>query len=378
MSELFEAYQEHKALFWSVILIGIPAFLFIGSLLFPEVIWDSFLWRYIWGPVVADSRGEAVNDITSGYNIVNTVVYAITLLVALLGILEIFKRYNINMDRTLILSLVPWVILGGTLRSLEDAYFFTQSISPFFISPVIYFTLGVSAIFVLVLDVSLFPLEKQPLYVKAILMVPPVLISLYLSPANRLIIFVIVICTLVLMYLYCAYKKHPYPLLTCYGTSVLLFTFFFITNHLITMEGTRSMEIFVIMLLTSVSTITILFISKLMSSRYSSMKVFLVALNPLIIFSHMLDASATYRGISAYGYTEKHVLPALAIDIIGTPLVMYPLKIAVVFLVVFSLDIWFREEMDEMPDVKNLIILVIIILGIAPGIRNMLRISMGV
>ncbi len=382
MMDPAEAYKEHKILFWSIVLIGIPLVLLIGSILLKELFWDAFLWRYIWGPVVADARGEQVNGISAGYNIVNTLVYAVSMVVALLGILEIFQRYDIEMDRSLMLSLMPWVILGGTFRSLEDAGFFSSSISPFFISPVIYFVLGIGAILTLVLGSKLSSMEPNlsTHMVRALSLLPPLIFALMLNPPYVNYVLLLLAGVTVISYLigYHLDTIGPRYLLSSYGTSLLAFTLFYISYYLLTLDGTRPFEIGIILLLTIVSSSILFGIVWLLSFKFSNFKTFLTAVNPLIVFAHMLDASATYRGISAYGYVEKHVLPALAIDLIGTSLVMYPLKIVLIFLVIYSLDVWYYEELKEIPNVKRLLQFAVIVLGLAPGVRNMLRLAMGV
>jgi uncharacterized membrane protein len=60
----------------------------------------------------------------TGYNIVNTLTYAIILIIAVFVILWVLKRLEIRLDRRLWYSLVPFVVLGGVLRALEDINFF--------------------------------------------------------------------------------------------------------------------------------------------------------------------------------------------------------------------------------------------------------------
>ncbi|MDI6708891.1 MAG: DUF63 family protein, partial [Candidatus Thermoplasmatota archaeon] len=94
-----------------------------------------------------------------------------------------------------------------------------------------------------------------------------------------------------------------------------------------------------------------------------------------LFFAHFLDASATFVGINFYGYAEKHPLPTLAIGIFGA-WIMYPLKFIVVSLVIYLLRIRYRAIVDE--NAKWLIIFCVFVLGLAPGIRDTLRIGIGV
>ena len=86
-----------------------------------------------------------------------------------------------------------------------------------------------------------------------------------------------------------------------------------------------------------------------------------------IILSHMLDATATFVAIAFFGYAEQHVVPRFLISLYG-PWVMFPLKLLVVIPILYLID-------KEMPpgDFKNFIKIVILILGLAPGLRDSIR-----
>ena len=90
--------------------------------------------------------------------------------------------------------------------------------------------------------------------------------------------------------------------------------------------------------------------------------------NTEIMAGHLLDASATSFGLAFYGYFEQHVVPSFFIDFAGTPFVMFPLKIIVVGLALKGV-----EDVKE-DSYKNFLKLIILILGAAPGLRDILRI----
>ncbi|RLF49620.1 MAG: hypothetical protein DRN20_01555, partial [Thermoplasmata archaeon] len=102
--------------------------------------------------------------------------------------------------------------------------------------------------------------------------------------------------------------------------------------------------------------------------------VFLMPCNLLLAYAHMLDATATYRAITVYAYSEKHVLPSAIIAHLG-PWALYLAKFAVVFMLIYVLDVMYKEANTEL---RGTIKLVAYILGMAPGLRDMLRIAFGV
>ncbi|PSP80121.1 hypothetical protein BRC81_02715 [Halobacteriales archaeon QS_1_68_20] len=109
-----------------------------GALAFPRQVYDEFLWQYFWGPVYADAHGascvERVGGETSigcstpgavtaepGYTVVSTATYAIVLVFALIGVILLLDRLDLEMDRRVFFALFPFMLFGGALRVVEDA-----------------------------------------------------------------------------------------------------------------------------------------------------------------------------------------------------------------------------------------------------------------
>ncbi|MFP4545962.1 MAG: DUF63 family protein, partial [Methanomassiliicoccales archaeon] len=135
---LASIYRRRKAAVWATVLLLPVAVLVVGSLLLPELFWDDFLYRYFWGPLVSDVEGEVIEGIPEGYNVVNTVVYALLLAGALFLLYKGFDRLGIRVDAAFVLSTVPVILFGGITRALEDAHLFQGGTAFLFISPFIY------------------------------------------------------------------------------------------------------------------------------------------------------------------------------------------------------------------------------------------------
>ncbi len=112
-------------------------------------------------------------------------------------------------------------------------------------------------------------------------------------------------------------------------------------------------------------------------ARHLKSAIFTDPLNLSILLAHMLDASSTYIGIDKLGYFEKHVLPSYLIKLTDTALVMYPLKIIIFVGVLYALDTQFEKD-DESTNLKMLIKMVILILGLSPATRNTIRMMLGI
>ncbi|MGZ7208559.1 MAG: DUF63 family protein [Methanobacterium sp.] len=96
-------------------------------------------------------------------------------------------------------------------------------------------------------------------------------------------------------------------------------------------------------------------------------------LNLSALLAHLFDASATFVAIDFYGYGEQHVLPNALMSLTGTAAIMFPLKIAVILLALYVIDEYIEDR-----TIKNMLKLAIFILGLAPGLRDFLSLSIGV
>tara|TARA_B100000945_G_scaffold321451_2_gene336104 strand:+ start:104 stop:1405 length:1302 start_codon:yes stop_codon:yes gene_type:complete len=119
-------------IFLSIIVLG------LGSLLFPEIIWDDFVNPNIWAPIVGDAT---LGD--SPYNTQNTILFALLLFSFVIAISGVFRINNLPCRHDTIVALIPWVILAAAIRVLEDSEFFIDGTDKLFISPIIHFHLAI-------------------------------------------------------------------------------------------------------------------------------------------------------------------------------------------------------------------------------------------
>jgi uncharacterized membrane protein len=92
-----------------------------------------------------------------------------------------------------------------------------------------------------------------------------------------------------------------------------------------------------------------------------------------LLFGQLLDASATSYGIDLHPsvqYVEQHVVGSALIDATGTAFVMFPLKLIVLFPAIYVMEMY-RKEAN--PAFWHLVLLAMIVVGFAPGIRDMVR-----
>ncbi len=90
----------------------------------------------------------------------------------------------------------------------------------------------------------------------------------------------------------------------------------------------------------------------------------------LAIAAQLFEASATFVGVSFYGYGEQHVLASLAIGGLG------PASVFLVKMIVIPFVLWACSDLDT--ETAKYVKILIMALGLGPGLRDMLSVAMGV
>lgn len=257
----------------------------------------------------------------TGYNPVNTLTWGILLGISLFGLLKLLEKLKITVDQRFILSIVPYILVGSALRVMEDAEIFTPPLSYLFVTPLVYFVVFAGCVDVLLVLTWLHNAGRIG----------------DISPTFGYIgVFWALLCLFVLLWSReILFAWAPFVVI---GIAVLLVAMIY--------SIARGLRIHLL----------------------------LDKVNISIIWAHLFDASSTFIGADYMGYVEKHVLSAFLTNLSGTALVMYPLKIGVVIPALFFID----SYLDEKDNLKNLTKLAILVLGLAPGTRNVLRITLGV
>ncbi len=277
---------------------------------------SQFINTYYLDPI----RGD------EGYNVVNTFTWAVVLGICIFGVFRLLEKLEVKLTPRFIASVLPFVLAGSSLRVLEDspAGIFQPPFSYLLITPNIYFL--VFAITVGCLWISI-RLQKAGLVKDS-----------HLTFAGFGIVWFF-INLIVLLYFENIVALYVPLFVLAAGTGLTL-TFYLIARHF-------------------------------------KSKIFTDPLNLSILMAHLMDASSTYIGIDKLGYFEKHVVPSYLIELTGTALVMYPLKLIIFIGVIYVLDTQFEDD-ERSLNLKELIKMVILILGLSPATRNTVRMMLGI
>ena len=272
----------------------------------------DFFQQYFIDPVVQGT----------GYNVYNTLVYAVLLIIAVFATYTLLKKMKISIDNKFMLGVLPYVILGGLLRALEDA----SSYGILFKTPIIY-----------------------------------------------IVIFVIAFVSLLLSKIIELTGKRFARSIDYYKTWSVIG--FILVVASLTHIALRSTFAFAAIITLAIFWSVLLIFLKKLTEKVAPKFSLLTWENTALIAVHMFDATTTFVALQYFPYFEQHVLPSFLINIFG-PAVMFVLKFFVVGAVLYVLDKELKDRKDL--EKRKFIKLVILILGLAPGLRNFFRLIMGV
>ncbi|MBL7160699.1 MAG: DUF63 family protein [Candidatus Aenigmarchaeota archaeon] len=257
------------------------------------------------------------------FNPVNTLVYSVILIIAVFIVFKLLFKMGIRIDRFFLFAILPFIFWGSSTRVLHDAAFagrLSPALNafysyPLFPTPGSYLITFTLALAVLLISLGIWKAAKIP-YWKTMLSVGSVLclVNVILLPWISII-----------------------PLLIIGGLTAFCMLIFFGISRLTKKR------------------------SPLLSLQ-----------NQVILGAHFIDASATFASLSFFGYLEQHVLPRFIISLTG-PASMFFLKILVVIPVLWVIDSYGGDR-----NFKNFLKIVVFILGAAPGLRDLIRLMVGV
>ncbi|HUR62597.1 MAG TPA: DUF63 family protein [Candidatus Thermoplasmatota archaeon] len=412
---------------WTVpaILLGVPLLFTLLAKLVPAF-YDQVVWQYYWGPIKADAEGQVslVHHgvvAKSGYNLVNTASWAILLGVGLLGIAQLLQWTGTPMDAKLIVGATGWVVAGSVFHVMEDTGLFLAPLQYFFITPPIYLMFTVGGVASLVIGHYLRRVERAASLDVALqklwfILCIPVLVylALWLKRWDQVTHYVNPVW--VALFALAAYvvavwrfrrigRLEPAELVGILSIGWILFsiayTISFVKTPWFPQHGAVPEALWapVLAALVVAAMFGLALVMVGRAERRGKPKsrdfwfAFFTPINLLLLFSQMLDGFATAIGIDAGGYSEKHVLSAALIDIARATgdkyhigfLSQHPtffgfttVKFAISLLVISAIDGSARTEEERRSPLVGLVKFAIIMVGIGPGIRDFVRMSLGV
>jgi uncharacterized membrane protein len=269
----------------------------------------------------------------TGYNPVNTLTYAFIALIAVYLIWLFFQRKNIQVNNQFIYGTLAFVLFGSTVRIITDISETPRLWDQFpDISPLHNFIYNIG---IYNYDAFIIPTP-----------------GIYLVTAALFIISFAILSVL---------KKPQYLM----HVGLVLWAPHFLV--LLPFLGNYALHAIPVLVLTAIPAFVVY-------KKYGESIILM-----LTQASHSFDGAATFYAIDFFGkvsgirYGEQHVVGGAIGSLFGTFFAFY---IAKVILAYFIVDMLSKEKGDV--NYKNYIALVIMIVGFAPGLRDVLRMMVGV
>jgi len=381
-----------------------------------------------------------IDDIESQdgtYNLVNTGVYAALLLVFVVTISAVMRSTSLPADERLLLAFVPWIVWGSTARVLEDSGFFTEHLQSLYISPIIHFHTAIWVTVCLTIGClvrspskhSADILAERRRVVLSILVIYLTHVSLVVVPAMdpgagtgwslfpALGLAAGVLVSILLPLSFMAPRRAPSMVLGGTGVAIILmhcgifFKFLFepwdggaeLRPSLLLIPFFLAIIIPILLVRFGIESRGVMAHHGLelgivpggltfqewseqvsggqrVSATYSPKAMAATAFVVLPVMGQIIDGFATWVGIDFLGYEEKHVLGRNIMEagdffLEGGWLFMF-VKITLSGIVGYVIATTWVE--DRQRHLRLLVVVALMTVGLAPGLRDVGRMSLGV
>ena len=343
---IIDVYNKNKLTFSIYVLLVIIVIIMIAVVLMPSLFYDQWIWKHYWGPVVADAAdGVAYHNgvrADEGYTLIAEITFGLILIFALYALYKLFKKLKITVDWRFALSLMPFILYGPVSRVLEDTGYFDVPIVYWFISPFIYFQIAFFALLFLLLG---YYLEKRLKHPKITI--------------NRVLFFGGLIFLLPSLYLIFRWIMGDR-----WGPTT----------------GVR-FDVFLIIIALVFLIVGAVYLVAYFYKNKEKIFIYKNPLNLAMLSGHLIDGLTSYISIKdpflmGLNYAEKHPASNLLLEIWGP---LFPIvKFILIIVVIYIFDIYFKDELKNYLNLVNMLKICIIILGFSPGLRDLLRVTMGV
>lgn len=307
------------------------------------------------------------------FNPVNTPILALILVIGVFLVYKMLERMKISIDRKFFLAILPFIIWAPLTRVIRDfsytlaeqAAINTGTLQQFTTNIVFQATSIKEAASAYIL--TLFPSQGIAEFYGWV-------IALFPTPGSYVITFIIALIVLLVSLAIQIVSTKLGKTLDYWKTMLIIGILLILWNIYIFPPITNLFPLLLVSTLVIVSTGIFYLLRRFhyIHPKLNFLPKLLSNQNLGILSAHFLDASATFVAVSFYGYIEQHIVPRLLFSITGNAS-FFALKIIVLLPVLYLVDKYAEEG-----SFKNFLKIIILILGLAPGLRDLVRLIAGV
>ena len=385
---------------------------------------SNFLYDYYIDPVLQESSSDA------GYNIPNTLTYALLLALFAVSLAAWLRYLGIDSSDATLLALIPYVFWAALGEVVEDASMFDSSLESYFVSPAVHFQTAAWVVFAGALSyrIANSNLDYEKMRSKAestamILIMAQVVIYYTSVEASGITSssdfdnMPMLLCFVAALLLPSVTSKHSLfdftivqrtvflvglggcitlagPLFAhgiSYSDDVVIWPLFIVLGlPALLVYWMHSNGLSAANQLSESGHIAGILPPSMTEKEYEdweseekdlieSLRLKAVMASPVVslaVAGQFLDGIATAIGISEFGYTEKHVFSAKIIEVFGSAYGFTVTKLMLGGFIWYFFAIANFEHRQQ--HLRLLISMVILTVGMAPGLRNVGRLALGV
>ncbi len=303
------------------------------------------------------------------FNPYNTIAYGIILLVGVVLVYKLLQRLNIEINWKFLLALMPFVFWAPATRAIRD--FIYKGIT----------SSGAPTNFFTDIGVNLGTVSSHATnHISSHLPIPGVpeaygtIITYFVTPGSYLITFALALAVFLLSVGIDRglTKNKPEKRSSYYWKIMFIIGMVILLGSFLVLPVATLNPLGLILPVALGSTAIFLVASwAIKKANIEKLKGIVNYTNSGILGAHFVDASATFFAISAFGYVEQHVVPRLFFSVLG-PASFFVLKAVVVLAVLWAFDKYLENQR-----MKNFLKVAVIILGLAPGLRDTITLLLG-
>jgi uncharacterized membrane protein len=318
----------------------------------------DFLTEFFVNPILINGWFNPVNTLLWGFILVASayLVYA-----------KILRKIEVPIDRRFAISILPFIFWASSTRVLRDLVY-----------GLAYESSGGSSRFLSDIAYQTGVIQQQAFsYISGFMPIPPLagffswIVAFFPTPGSYIFTFLFALGALLLSLGIQRYWKGGK---VSYWKPMFLIGLIACAMNLLMLPLRNPWGLGMILGITGAFTAIFFGIAYLHERKILKWKPLGIfsRVNSTLLSSHILDSSATFVSVAFFGYYEQHPVPRLFIEAIG-PWTFFILKLAVLLPSLYIID-----KYAEKGDFQNFLKIVILILGLAPGLRDAIRLGAGV
>ncbi len=293
-----------------------------------------------------------------GFNVVDTLVYGAGLIVGVVLVYKLLKKLNVGLDRHFLIAILPLVFFASLTRAFRDVVY-KESV----LQGIAGFSTDLGINFNAVYTNSLAHMQSA-LPMPVIPELFSAAVTWFVTPGSYLITFL-----MALVFLFISLGIQKYRKIQYWKTMFVLGLLALVAPLAAHTTTVKILEPLSLVLLVAVPIAAVFFaLSWFFKGKKQGSVVNYTS--SAILSAHLLDAAATSVAINFYGFGEQHVVGNTLFTNLGGfygAIGFFIAKIVVVLLAVWMFKADVKNER-----LRNFLLIIIIILGLAPGIRDVM------